>query len=149
VNTGSINDCDANCFDQVRTFARIDSEKNPNWRRELLQQIESVRSDSEWQSYLRDLYGVHGKVCQLGFDKSDELRRSGSTRNLGPLEIAISEKYDAKIKTTQSEISSEVARQPYIQKKFAEKPYADAFATVQSMRMRSGFCSQARVIYAQ
>ncbi len=38
-NTGAINDCDANCFDQVRLFAnRFDVEKNPNWRREVLQQ---------------------------------------------------------------------------------------------------------------
>jgi hypothetical protein len=32
-NSGSINDCDANCFDQVRAFAQVDAERNPNWRR--------------------------------------------------------------------------------------------------------------------
>lgn len=93
-NSGSINDCDANCFDQVRAFAQVDAEKNPNWRRDVLHELELVRSDSEWQAYLHDLYDAHRKVCQVTFDKTDEMRTSGTTRNLGPQEIAITEKYN-------------------------------------------------------
>jgi hypothetical protein len=145
-NSGSINDCDANCFDQVRLFAQMDAEKNPNWRRDVLQQLELVRSDSVWQAYLRDLYDAHRKVCQVTFDKTDEMRTSGNTRNLGPQEIAITEKYDAQMKTVQAELSGAVARQFMIQKKFADKPYANSFAMIQGTRMQGGFCSQARVI---
>jgi hypothetical protein len=148
-NSGSINDCDANCFDQVRAFAQVDAEKNPNWRRDVLQQLELVRSDSEWQAYLHDLYDAHRKVCQVTFDKTDEMRMSGNTRNLGPQEIAITEKYDAQMKTVQAELSSAVARQFMLQKKFADKPYANSFASIQGTRMQGGFCSQARVIYAR
>ena len=83
-NSGSINDCDANCFDQVRAFAQVDAERDPNWRRDVLQQLNRVRSDSEWQAYLHDLYDAHRKVCQVTFDKTDAMRRSGNTRNLGP-----------------------------------------------------------------
>jgi hypothetical protein len=148
-NSGSINDCDANCFDQVRAFAQVDAERNPNWRRDVLQQLELVRSDSEWQAYLHDLYDAHRKVCQVTFDKTDEMRTSGNTRNLGPQEIAITEKYDAQMKTVQGELSAAVARQFLLQKKFADKPYANSFATIQGTRMQGGFCSQARVIYAR
>jgi hypothetical protein len=148
-NSGSINDCDANCFDQVRAFAQVDAEHNPNWRRDVLHQLELVRSDSEWQTYLHDLYDAHRKVCQVTFDKMDEMRTSGNTRNLGPQEIAITEKYDVQMKTAQGDLSAAVARQFMLQKKFADKPYANSFATIQGTRMQGGFCSQARVIYAR
>lgn len=148
-NSGSVNDCDANCFDQVRLFAQLNADKNSDWRRDVLKQLDQVRSDGEWQAYLHELYEAHQKVCQLTFDKADELRRSGNTRNLGPQEIAITEKYDAKMKAAQAELSAAVARQSTLQKKFVDRPYANSFATVQGTRMQTGFCSQARVIYPQ
>ncbi|MGB2590816.1 MAG: hypothetical protein WA853_06385 [Candidatus Acidiferrum sp.] len=149
-STGSINDCDAACFDQVRAMAVFGSETNPNWRRDVLRQLDLVRSDGEWQEYLHNVYGAHNKVCQLGFDKQDEMRRSGASfRNLGPEQIAITEKYDERTKAAQDELSAQEARQQVIQKKFAEKPYANAFATIQGTRMMGGFCSQAKVIYPE
>jgi hypothetical protein len=51
------------------------------------------------------------------------------------------------MKTAQVELSAAVARQFMLQKKFADKPYANSFATIQGTRMQGGFCSQARVIY--
>ncbi len=79
--------------------ALVNSDTNPNWRREVLWQLELVRSDGEWQAYLHDVYAAHNKVCQVTFDKQDELRRSGSSfRNLGPQQIAITEKYDRQSK---------------------------------------------------
>jgi hypothetical protein len=150
MSAGSINDCDAGCFDQVRAMTMVNPETNPNWRREVLRQLDLVRSDAEWQAYLHDLFRAHNKLCQLTFDKQDELRRSGgSFRNLGPQQIAITEKYDEQTKAAQDDLSAQVARQPQIQKKFAEKPYANAFATIQGTRMAGGFCSQAKVIYPE
>ena len=150
MSTGSINDCDAGCFDQVRAMAMVNSETNPNWRRDVLRQLDLVRSDGEWQAYLHDVYRAHNKVCQSTFDKQDELRKSGgSFRNLGPQQIAITEKYDEQAKAAQDEVSAQVARQQQIQRKFADKPYANAFATIQGTRMMGGFCSQAKVIYPE
>ena len=149
-NAGSINDCDANCFDQVHAMSMVNSQTNPNWREEVLRQLDLVRSDGEWQAYLHDMYRAHNKVCQLTFDKQDELRRSGaSLRNLGPQQIAITEKYDERTKVAQDELSAQVGRQQAIQRKFADRPYANAFATIQGTRMMGGFCSQARVIYPE
>ena len=148
-NSGSINDCDANCFDQLRMFAQANANKSSDWRREVLKQLDHVRSDGEWQAYLHELYDAHNRVCRLTFDKADELKRSGNTRNLGPQEIAITEKYDLQMKAAQAELSAAVARQSALQRKFADKPFANSFATVQGTRMQSGFCSQARVIFLQ
>jgi hypothetical protein len=77
------------------------------------------------------------------------MRTSGNTRNLGPQEMAITEKYEAQRKTAQAELSAAVARQFMLQRKFTDKPYANLFATIQGPRMQGGFCSQARVIYAR
>ena len=148
-NSGSINDCDASCFDQVRMMAQVDPGKNPNWRTDLLRQLDVVRSDGEWQAYLHELYDAHRKVCQLTFDKADELKKAGNRRNLGPQEVAISDKYDEKMKAAQEDLSAVVARQSAMQRKFADNPYANSFATVQGIRMQGGFCTQARVIYPQ
>ena len=149
-SAGSINDCDAGCFDQVRGMAMVRNETNPNWREDVLRQLEMVRSDGEWQAYLHDMYRAHNKVCQLGFDKQDELRRSGASfRNLGPQQIAITEKYDERTKAAQDELAGQVARQQGVQRKFADRPYANAFASIQGTRMMGGFCSQARVIYPE
>lgn len=149
-STGSINDCDSSCFDQVRVLSgAYNSDKNPSWRREVLQQIELVRSNSEWQLYLRHLYDAHNQICHLNFDQQDELRRAGNVRNMGPQQIEITEKYDAKMKEARSELDGLVAQQPAAQKKFEDKPYAKGFAMMQATRMQGGFCSQAKVIYPQ
>jgi hypothetical protein len=79
MSTGSINDCDAACFDQLRATAMVTSETNPNWRREVLRQLDVARSEGEWQAYRHDVYRAHNKVCQFTFDKQDELRRSGAS----------------------------------------------------------------------
>jgi hypothetical protein len=149
LQTRSVNDCDASCFDQVRTFSFEDTSKNPNWRREALQQLQLVRTDAEWQTYLRELYQMHNEICKVQFDKQDEQRMWGNTRNVGAQDIAISEKYDAKTKNAQDDLAAVEAKEFKLEKKFADKPFAKGFATVQANRMRSGFCSQARVLYPQ
>jgi hypothetical protein len=124
-------------------------DKNPDWRRDVLKQLDRVRSDGEWQAYLHELYDAHNKVCQLSFDKADELRRAGNTRNVGPQEIAITEKYDERMKAAQTVLSDAVARQSAMQRKFAEKPFAKSFATIEGTRIQGGFCCKSRVIYLQ
>ena len=148
-NSGSVNDCDAACFDQVRMMAQVDATKSPSWRTDLLRQLDVVRSDAEWQAYLHQLYDAHRRVCELTFDKADELKKAGNRRNLGPQEVAISDKYDEKMKNAQASLDAVVAQQSAMQRKFADHPYANSFATIQGTRMQAGFCSQARVIYLQ
>jgi hypothetical protein len=147
VSAGAINNCDSMCFNQLRGNAWPGGKENPNWRRDILQQLDFVRSDSEWQGYLHELYRAHDAICQLTFEKQDEMRRSGSTRNLGPQEIAIADKYDDKISTAQATLTSAVARESELRQRFAGKPIANSFAMTQGVRMQGGFCSQSKVIF--
>jgi hypothetical protein len=70
-------------------------------------------------------------------------------RNMGPQEIAITEKYEKKIKGEQDNLAELLARQAEMQKRFADKPYANSFATLQGNRKLTGYCSKARMIYPQ
>ena len=147
VSAGSINNCDAMCFDQLRWTVSPGGKESAHWRRDVLQQLDFVRSDSEWQGYLHELYRAHDAICQLTFDKQDEMRRSSSTRNLGPHEIAIADKYDDKISAAQATLTSAVARESELRKRFADKPIANSFAMTQGSRMQGGFCLQSKVIF--
>jgi hypothetical protein len=147
VSAGAINNCDVMCFDQLRGNAWRGGKENPNWRRDILQQLDFVRSDSQWQGYLHELYRAHDAICQLTFEKQDEMRRSGSTRKLGPQEIAIADKYDDKISAAQATLTSAVARESELRQRFAGKPIANNFAMTQGVRMQGGFCSQSKVIF--
>lgn len=144
---GPINDCNKSCFDQVRMFARVDAAENPNWKREALDGIDWVRRDTEWQRYLRDVYDVRRKGCQLASDKMQELARFADPRNVTPQEIAIDEKYDGKIKAAQAELETVRARQDALLKRFAANPYALQFATVQGMRLTSIYCPPITIFY--
>src|SRR5689334_2456632 len=64
-----INNCDRNCFEQVRQLAHVFPGSNPNWKRDLLRALDTVRKDADWQKYLRDLYDVHQRFCALGEEK--------------------------------------------------------------------------------
>ena len=70
---------------------------SPNWKRDLLQAVEQIRNDNDWQKYLRDLYEQHVKFCNLGLEKRQELAKYTDPNNVTPRELAIDEKYDVKL----------------------------------------------------
>ena len=147
---GSINDCDASCFDQIRVLSHVDISKSAtDWRREVLKEIDAVRSNSDWQAYLHQLYDAHNTVCQLKKDRQDELNVGGMRRNVSPEDIAIAEKYDRKDQAAQDQLAALVAQQAVRQKLFQDKPYATAFSTLQGMRMQCGTCAPIVIIYHQ
>jgi hypothetical protein len=139
-----INDCNRNCFEQVRQLSRIAPATNPNWRRLLLQAIEEVRREGAWQKYLRDLYDVHVKFCALGDQRREELAKYADPRNVTPREVAIDEKYDVKFKEMQSELQAVYERQSALQAKFSGNPFAYQFSTVQADRIKSANCMSPR-----
>ena len=147
VNFGQINDCDRNCFDQVRQLARVSPGADANWKRDLLQAIDTVRKDDDWQKYLRDLYDVHLKFCRLGGEKRDELAKYADPRNVTPKEIAIDDKYDAKFKQTQAELTNVYARQSALQRRFGENPFAYQFSIVQTNRIQNASCGAHYPVY--
>ena len=139
-----INNCDRSCFEQVRQLAHVFPAANPNWKRDLLQAIDEVRKDGEWQKYLRDLYDMHLKFCQLGDEKRDELARDADPNNVTTREIAIDDKYDAKFKEAQSALQALTSRQTILQRKFADSPFAYQFANMQASRIQNANCAPQR-----
>jgi hypothetical protein len=134
-----INDCDRNCFEQVRQLTHALSAENSRWKRDVLRAIDEVRKDDEWQKYLRDLYEVHVKFCQVGNDKKEEIAKNADPRNVTPREIAIDEKYDIKFKEVQSELQAVYDRQDSLQRKFGGN-YAYQFTVVQASRIHNAGC---------
>jgi hypothetical protein len=138
-----INDCDRNCFEQVRQLTHASPAENPSWRRDLLKAIDQVRRDDAWQGYLRDLYEVHVKFCQVGNDKKEEIAKNADPRNVTPREIEIDEKYDLKFKEAQSELQAVYDRQASLQRKFGGN-YAYQFTVVQANRIHNAGCASPR-----
>jgi len=136
-----INNCDRNCFEQVRQLARVYPGANPNWKRDLLQAIDLVRKDSEWQKYLHDLYDMRLRFCQLGDEKRDELAKYADPNNVTPREIAIDDKYDAKFKEAQAALQTLTGNQAALQRKFGANPLAFQFTNVQISRIQNANCA--------
>ncbi len=139
-----VNDCDRNCFENVRQMARAQTASNPNWKRDLLHAVDQVRKDDEWQKYLRELYDVHLKFCQLGNEKKDELNRYADPHNVTPREIAIDDKYDAKFREVQTSLQTLYYRQGDLQRSFGANPYAYQFSMVQTSRIQNASCAPPR-----
>ena len=142
-----INDCNASCFDQVRAMAQVDTIANPNWRRDLLDAIELVRNDGEWQRFLRDYYTAQYKLCQLSNDRRMDLARNSDPHNVTLQEIAIAEKYDAKVKAAQDELQALRAREYPLQRKFLTNRMAYQFSTLQTMWVISSYTYTYHVQY--
>src|SRR5258708_16902764 len=106
-----INNCDRNCFEQVRQLAHVFPGSNPTWKRDLLRALDTVRKDADWQKYLRDLYDVHQRFCALGAEKRDEIAYVADPANVTPREIAVADKYDAKFNHAQASLEQVSPRQ--------------------------------------
>jgi len=142
-----INDCDRNCFEQVRQLARVNIAASPNWKRELLQSIETVRKDAEWQQYLKDLHEMYLRFCKIGEEKREEMEGVADPKNVTPRELTVDEKYDKKFKEAQTAVQGVYARQRGVQQRFATNPFAMTFTNVQVSRIQRAPCVQQRYAY--
>jgi len=141
-----INNCDRNCFEQVRQLAHVFPGSNPNWKRDLLRALDTVRKDADWQKYLRDLYDVHQRFCALGAAKRDEIAYVADPANVTPREIAVEDKYDAKFKQAQSSLEQVSARQHGLQQLFGASPFSLQFSQVQVSRIQNAPCGSQRYL---
>ena len=139
-----INNCDRNCFEQVRQLAHVFPGSNPNWKRDLLRALDTVRKDADWQKYLRDLYDVHQRFCALGAEKRDEIANVADPANVTPREIAVEDKYDAKFKQAQSSLEQVSARQHGLQQLFGASPFSLQFSQLQVSRLQNAPCGSQR-----
>jgi len=141
---GEINNCDRNCFEQVRQLAHVNPGSNPNWKRDLLRALDTVRKDPDWQKYLRDLYDVHLRFCALGAEKRDELAHVADPANVTPRELAVEDKYDVKFRQAQASLEAVSARQRGLQQLFGVSPFSLQFSQLQVSRIQNAPCGLQR-----
>jgi len=133
-----INNCDRNCFDQIRQLSHF--MPAGNWKREVLKAIDVVRKDTEWQQYLTELYNMHMKYCALGEAKRSELNHLADPHNVTPQELSIDEKYDAKFRELQTSMQSLTSKQGALILKFSASPFSVQFANLQVSRVSNASC---------
>lgn len=137
----TINDCDRNCFEQVRTLAHVSPAANPDWKRDLLRALDPVRKDPEWQQYLRDVYEAHLRFCQISDEKREELARVADPSNVTARELNVDDKYDAKFRQAQASLQTLYLRQRPLQQKFAFSSFSLQFSQLQVSRIQSASCA--------
>ncbi len=140
----TINDCDRNCFEQVRQLAHVPAAYNPDWKRDLLRALDPVRQDAQWQQYLRDLYDQHQRFCGIGEDKREELARVADPNNVTARELNVDDKYDAKFRKAQADLQALYLRQRPLQQSFAFNGFSFQFSQIQVSRVQNAACSQQR-----
>ncbi|HUL35030.1 MAG TPA: hypothetical protein VL128_14185 [Candidatus Eisenbacteria bacterium] len=140
----AINDCDRNCFEQVRQLAHVSPASNPEWKRDLLRALDPVRKDSEWQQFLRDLYDHHQGFCQIGEEKREELARVADPQNVTARELNVDDKYDARFKQAQASLAGLYLRQRPLQQRFAYNTFSYQFSQLQVSRIQNAPCPAQR-----
>ena len=139
-----VNDCDRNCFDQIRQLSRVNVATSSNWKRDLLRSLDPVRNDPDWQLYLHQLYDLHLRFCQIGEDKREELSHVADPHNVTSGELAVDDKYDAKFRQAQTSLETLFSRQRGLQQKFAANAYSLQFSQLQVSRIQNAPCAQPR-----
>jgi hypothetical protein len=144
VDFSTINDCNHQCFEQVRLLAHVSPASNPNWKRDLLQALDPVRKDSEWQGYLRQVYDAHLRFCQLGEEKREELARVADPENVTARELNVDDKFDARFREAQTSLQTLYLQQRPLQQKFAVNNFSLQFSQLQISRVQTAPCAQPR-----
>jgi hypothetical protein len=145
IDLNKINECDRACFEQMRQAARISPGANPQWKRTLLDGIEKVKSDGEWQARLGGIARVRGKYCDLEKERNIEMARRSGPGTVTPEEINLEELYARKFAALQRELVFAYERADASRAKYSG--IVVQFMTLQEQRVSSAVCVQAPPVY--
>ncbi len=134
-----INDCDRNCFESVRSAARI-YPGGTEWKRDLLDAIDKVRSDAPWQGLLGEFGTVRGKFCSLEQERNEELARVSDPHNVTAGEISVEEKYNRLFKSAQADLLTLYDRAHFLKQAHASSALEMAFMDLQTNRIITASC---------
>jgi hypothetical protein len=93
-----LNTCDRTCFDEVSQRARIAGASTARWKLALLDAVDAVKADSNWQDILGQIIGVQTNACELQVKKTQDLQRFSDPRTVTPSELAIEREYEPKFR---------------------------------------------------
>lgn len=140
IDIDQLNYCDRACFEQVRQAARIPAGAGSQWKHDLLNGIEKIKADGQWQAMLVDLARVKTKYCQLGQQKNADLARHSDPLNVTGPEISIEEEYQRKFDALRDETAAVYGRSYQVAQKFSG--VTQQFANLQQQRVMNASCVQ-------
>jgi hypothetical protein len=140
IDISGINDCDRNCFENVRRAAPSLADPGGQWKRELLHAIDKVTADAKWQGALAGLARAKGRFCQLSREKNEALANDADPKNVTERELSIDDEYDRKFKAAQAELNAAFADADAVMRGYSG--IAVPFMNLQKGRVSSAPCIQ-------
>ena len=105
-----LNTCDRACFDQVAQRAGVNGGYTARWKLALLDAIETVKRDADWQGNLGEILGVQGLACETQVRKTEDLRKYADSRNITPSELAVERQYEPKFRDIRARLNAALDR---------------------------------------
>lgn len=105
-----LNTCDRSCFDQVAQRAGVSGGYTARWKLALLDAIETVKRDADWQGNLGEILGVQGLACETQVRKTEDLRKYADARNITPSELAVERQYEPKFREIRARLNAALDR---------------------------------------
>jgi hypothetical protein len=105
-----INTCDRTCFEEVARRANATGRYTARWKLALLDAVDAVKYDSNWQGVLGQILGVQSNACELQVKKTQDLQRFSDPRTVTPSELAIEREYEPKFREINARLNSALAR---------------------------------------
>jgi hypothetical protein len=105
-----LNTCDRTCFDQVAQRAGVNGGYTARWKLALLDAIETVKRDADWQGNLGEILGIQGLACETQVRKTEDLRKYADSRNITPSELAIERQYEGKFREIRARLNAALDR---------------------------------------
>ena len=106
----NLNACDRTCFDQVAQRAGVNGGYSARWKLALLDAIETVKRDADWQENLGEILGVQGQACETQVRKTEDLRKYADARNITPSELAVERQYEPKFREIRARLNAALDR---------------------------------------
>ena len=105
-----LNTCDRTCFDQVVQRAGVNGGYTARWKLALLDAIETVKRDADWQGNLGEILGIQGQACETQTRKTEDLRKYADSRNITPSELAVERQYEPKFREIRARLNAALDR---------------------------------------
>jgi hypothetical protein len=105
-----LNTCDRTCFDQVAQRGGVSGGYTARWKLALLDAIETVKRDADWQGNLGEILGVQGLACETQVRKTEDLRKYADSRNITPSELAVERQYEPKFREIRARLNAALDR---------------------------------------
>ena len=105
-----LNTCDRTCFDQVVQRAGVNGGYTARWKLALLDAIETVKRDADWQGNLGEILGIQGQACETQTRKTEDLRKYADSRNITPSELAVERQYEPKFREIHARLNAALDR---------------------------------------